>query len=374
MGVIQAFSGALSGTLADQWKDIITAGYFDEHTVVSPGVLQQTNAGRGSNYRGSDGVISNGSKIFVPENTAAFIFSQSGIETVITAAGGYEYQDGQESIFNGDGFGKSIVAQTKKRIGFGGQTSDQKRIAFVNLREIRGIKFGTRGPLVYNDLFYEADLEVSAFGSFTVQVVDAEKFIRNYVPANLTSYSFDNPKARAQISAEFIQSFLDALNSLSTTYRISQLPSQAEEIATRISDGQSNAGTWSERFGFAIVAVGIESIEFSPESRELVKQYSSNRMNLKAFEGVSQASSNIGAQQKIAQGVQEHGLGDGAGLVFGMGLAQGLNPQTAGSVSAPSTMSLDDQIETVKKLKDLLDTGVLTQAEFDAKKKEVMGL
>jgi membrane protease subunit (stomatin/prohibitin family) len=374
MGIVRAFTGAVGGTFADQWKDIITVGCFGEHTVVSPGVLQHSNSGRGSNYYGSEGVISNGSKVFVPENTAAFIFSQSGIENIVTAPGGYEYQDGQESVFNGDGVARSIFAQVKDRIGYGGQTSDQKRVAFVNLREIRGIKFGTRGPLVYNDLFYEADLEIAAFGSFTLKVVDAEKFIRNYVPANVTSYSFDNQQARAQISSEFLQSLIDALNSLSTKYRISQLPSQADEIAARISDGSSNAGTWSERFGFEVIAVGIESIEFSPESRELVKQYSSNRMNLRAFEGVSQKSSSIGAQQKIAQGVQDHGLGDGAGLIFGMGLVQGVNPQTAEPMRAQSSMSFDQQIETVKKLKDLLDAGVLSEKEFELKKGEVMGL
>src|ERR1700722_14641345 len=138
MGIVRAFTGAIGGTFADQWKDIITVSPFAERTVVLPGVLQQTNAGRGTNYRGSEGVISNGSKIFIPENTAAFIFSQSGIEEVITEPGGYEYQSGQESVFNGDGMKKSIFSQTKDRIGYGGQTSDQKRLVFVNLREIRG--------------------------------------------------------------------------------------------------------------------------------------------------------------------------------------------------------------------------------------------
>ncbi len=111
MTIIQAFTGALGGTFADQWKDIITAGHFDEHTAVAPGVLKQTNNGRGTNYSGSMGVISNGSKIFVPENTAAFIFSQAGIEDIITQAGGYEYQNGQSSVFNGDGVKESLVEQ-----------------------------------------------------------------------------------------------------------------------------------------------------------------------------------------------------------------------------------------------------------------------
>lgn len=374
MGIIQAFTGAIGGTFADQWKEIITASHFDEHTVVSPGILKQTNKGRGSNYNGSNGVISNGSKIYIPENTSAFIFSQSGIEEIITTPGGYEYQNGQKSIFNGDGITNSILKQVKDRIGYGGQTSYQKQIAFVNLREIRGIKFGTKGPLVYNDLFYGTDLEILAFGSFSLKIVDAEKFIKNYVPTNVNFYSFDDQKARAQVLSEFLQSFVGALNSLSIKYRISQLPSQANEIAAKISDANSNAGTWKDRFGFEIVKAGIENIEFSPESRELVKQYSSNKMNLKAFEDISQRSSNIAAQQKIAQGIQDNGLGNGAGMIFGMNMAQCLNPQNASKSESKPEMSFDEQIKAVKKLKDLLDDGILSQDEFDAKKKEIMGL
>ena len=133
MSIIQAFTGALTGTFADQWKDIITAGHFDERTAIVSGVLKQTNNGRGTNYKGSMGVISNGSKIFVPENTAAVIFSQAGIEAIITQSGGYEYQNGQSSVFNGEGVMESFVGQIAGRVGFGGQASDQKHIAFVKI-------------------------------------------------------------------------------------------------------------------------------------------------------------------------------------------------------------------------------------------------
>lgn len=37
-------------------------------------------------------------------------------------------------------------------------------------------------------------------------------------------------------------------------------------------------------------------------------------------------------------------------------------------------ISIDDQIEALKKLKDLVDAGILTEDEFNAKKKEIMGL
>ena len=75
--------------------------------------------------------------------------------------------------------------------------------------------------------------------------------------------------------SEFLQSFIVALNSLSSKYRISQLPSQATELSKTIVNDSFNAGSWGDRFGFEIVKVAIENIEFTDESRELIKQYSS---------------------------------------------------------------------------------------------------
>lgn len=391
MGILQAIGGAVGGTFGDQWKDIITAGHFDEHMALVSGERRNTDNGRGSNGHGSDGVITSGSKIYVPENTAAFIFSQSGIENIISQPGGYEYHDGQESVFNGDGVGNSIFKQIGERIGYGGITSDYKQIAFVNLREIRDIKFGTHGPLMYNDLFYGTDLEIFAYGSFSIQIGDPVRFIRNFVPANVTYYSFDDQRARSQILAEFLQSFTVALNALSTQYRISQLPAQANDIAVKVANDGQNAGTWPARFGFNIVKIGIENIEFSDASRELVQKFSANKMDLKAYEDVSQHASNIAAQQKIAHGVEEHGFGDAGAMMFGAAFAQGVNPvtgaqtnaavaqqpmaaqQPASTAAAPS-MSVGEQLDAVKKLKELLDAGILTQDEFESKKKQILGL
>lgn len=380
MGILDAAFDSLGGVLADQWKDVVTSGPFDEHTTVTPGVRKNSQNGRGANL-GSEDILSNGSIIFVPENTAAFVFSQSGIEQVITQPGGYEYRNGEASVFDErdrreKGLGKIILDEAAERIGFSGMSQEEKRVAFVNLREIRGLRFGTHGPLAYNDLFYGTDLEIYSYGSFSVQVSDPTRFVRNFVPANVSSYSLDDPQARSQLLSEFLNSFIASVNSLSATYRVSQLPSQTNEIAAAISSEDENAGTWPERFGLRLVSVAIENIEFSEESRELVRQFSEKKMGVRAYEDVSQQAANVAAQQMIAQGVRDNGLGDGGGMLFGMNLADGLNPRNAAAApqAVASTPSLDDQIETLRKLKDLLDAGILSQEEFDAKKREVLGL
>lgn len=383
MGLIQAFSGAIGGTFADQWKDIITAGPFDERTVVAPGNFRQSNAGRGVNRRGSADVISNGSKIYVPENTAAFVFGEGGVEEIVTEPGGYEYLYGQASVFAKDGVVESVFRQAAERFTFGGQSPDQKWVSFVNMREIRGLKFGTRSPMSYHDLFYGADLEIVAFGSFSLQVVDPVTFVRSFLPANSRHYSFDSPGAQEQISAEFLQAFIAAVNTLSRTRRLPEMPAHAGEIAEAMADDGAVLGSWIARYGLDLVRVGIESMEFSPHSRELVRQFASSKLSVSAFEGISQQASNVVAQQKIAQGVQDHGFGDAAGLAVGLGVVNGINPFTA-ATSAPSAdagaaperaapASIDDQIEAVKKLKELVDAGILTEEEFQMKKKQVMG-
>ena len=388
MGIFAAAFDSIGGMLADQWKDIVTAGDFDEYTLVAPGVRKNEQNGYGAN-RGSEDILSTGSIIFVPENTAAFVFSQSGIEQVITEPGGYEYRDGEPSVFDKQnrqeqGIGKILFDQAASRIGFSGMPGEEKRVAFINLREIRGIKFGTRGPLAYNDLHYGTDLEIFSYGTFSVQVTDPVRLVRNFIPANAASYSFRSLGAREQLVAEFLHSLIVAVNALSAEYRISQLPAQANSIASTIRSEGENAGTWDERFGLKLVSVAVENIEFSDDSRELIRQYSEKKMNVAAYEGVSKHAADVAAQQMIAEGVRDNGLGEGGGMLFGMNLASSLSPRDASAVvGAPSTSgtheqgtqaSLDAQIEAIKKLKELLDAGILSQEEFDAKKREVLGL
>ena len=71
MGFIQAFRGSLGGTLADQWKDFYgPMEGVPETAALFPGVPMGTNNGRGANYKGNENVITNGTKVIVPEGTA----------------------------------------------------------------------------------------------------------------------------------------------------------------------------------------------------------------------------------------------------------------------------------------------------------------
>ncbi|MCR1919887.1 SHOCT domain-containing protein [Frisingicoccus caecimuris] len=65
---------------------------------------------------------------------------------------------------------------------------------------------------------------------------------------------------------------------------------------------------------------------------------------------------------------QEGGLaGLGAGLAFGNTIAQNVQNISSSNVQSKS------KVEQLRELKGLLDDGILTQEEFDAEKKRILG-
>ena len=64
------------------------------------------------------------------------------------------------SLFNGQ-FGDALK-ESFNRVRYGGQTPYAQKVYYINLQEIKGIKFGTRTPINYFDLFYNSELFLRA--------------------------------------------------------------------------------------------------------------------------------------------------------------------------------------------------------------------
>ena len=374
MGIIEAFNGAISSTFADQWKDIITVDHFKELEVVRPGewrgVVHNSN-------KYTNGIITNGSKIYIPQNTAAIIYKDDGIEEVITKPGGYIYNSGEKSLLNGDGIWELVVKTIEGRFTYGGIASDTRKVAFLNLRELGGIKFGTKGPLMYHDKYYDVDLEIIFHGVFTLKIVRPTIFVDNYLPVNVMNYNLYDQAAKSQLVSEVLEAVLSSVNSLSSDVRISEIPGMSQKLTREIINCSNRIRQWENRFGLKVIDIALESIELTEESRKLVQKYSESKMGVAAYENISELAGNIAYKQAIGTGIKEHGLGDGgAGLIMGMNITKELAPKIDEETSKKneSRMDINEQIETLKKLKELLDSGILTQQEFENKKKEIMNL
>ena len=92
MGLVQAVVGAVGGVLGDQWKDFYTVPQgLPATAALFAAVPQGTNAGRGSNTSGSTNIITNGSKIIVPEGYGLLLMQDGAI--TVNAKGEREIMD-----------------------------------------------------------------------------------------------------------------------------------------------------------------------------------------------------------------------------------------------------------------------------------------
>lgn len=379
MGLVGAAVGAVGGTLADQWRDFFIAPTFDEQTIVAPGVFQEKNRGRGSNRSDSTNVISDGSRVVVPENTAVIITDGGEIVSVSTEPGYFEfYNDGQPSIFSGSGLSESLIRQSWERFKFGGQPSQQQLIYYVNLREIRNLRFGTPGLLPYKDFSLVPEgsgqapvLRLRARGQYSVRVVDPIRFFRNFLPGSTQFYSLADEASSGQLRQELLTAFQAALQSLSRTTDIASLASHGPDLAAALTNEGGPGGSWLERFGLEVAAAAISAVEYDEASRELMDKYNKGLMLGggigNAYTQTTIADSALAMAESGEGGTGMMGLAMGLGAVGGT--VSGLNQPTA--ATTPPAQS--DPVAVLGQLKAMLDQGLITPEQYAAKQQEVLG-
>ena len=259
MGILKAVAGAVTGGLADSWLEVVEPDNMTATTVCTRGV--QVSNKRSSNKKGTENIISNGSVIHVGVNQMMLLVDGGKIIDYSAEPGYYEvYLSSTPSMFNGEL--KDSIKETFSRIKFGGQPSGSQQVYFINLQEIKGIKFGTRNALQYFDNFYNAELFVRCHGSYSIKITDPLKFFSEAVPRNAEHVDIND--INDQYFDEFLSALQAAIGQMSVDgQRISALPSKSLELAKYMSNVLD--ADWNELRGMEIVSVGVASISYDEE-------------------------------------------------------------------------------------------------------------
>jgi membrane protease subunit (stomatin/prohibitin family) len=383
MGLIQAVAGSIGGALADQWKDFYTVpSGLPATAALFAAVPQGTNAGRGSNTKGSSNIITNGSKIVVPEGYGLLLFQDGKVTGFAAEPGGYEWRSddlNSKSIFAGDGLVDSLIKQSWERFKFGGQPGSQQAAFFVSLKELPDNRFGTQSEIYWDDGFLRTQVGAVTRGSYTLKIVDPILFVKNFVPASFLQpgqvFDFtdlDNAAA-GQLFNEVVGSLAPAFslytNDPSKGNRISKIQQDSIGFAKSLSDAVESAYQWKSDRGLVIAKTAIVSIEYDANTKELLK-------TVQRADALAGARGNSNLQASVAQGIQSAGETGGAGGVMGIGMATGMLGGI-GSLQqpvAPPAAPAEDPIAKLKKAKEMLDLGLITQADYDAAKAKALGL
>jgi len=295
--------------------------------------VQVTRSKRGSNKKYTPGIISNGSRIEVGPNQMMLLVESGRIVDYTAEEGCYEvYLSSSPSMFNGE-LGDSI-RESFERFRFGGQPGKSQYAYFINLQEIRGIRFGTRNALQYFDNFYNAELFIRCHGTYSIKIVDPMKFYMEVASRNASRLEFQD--LSEQFNMEFLGALQSAIGQMSVDgVRISALPSKSMELSKYMATVLDE--DWMQARGVDICSVGIASISYDDESKSLINMRNQGAM---MFDPTIREGYVQGA---VARGLQDAGSNTaGAGQAY---MAMGMGMQNAGNFMATASANNNQQMQ-----------------------------
>jgi membrane protease subunit (stomatin/prohibitin family) len=135
-----------------------------------------------------------------------------------------------------------------------------------------------------------------------------------------------------------------------------------------------------QSYGLALDSLNVQNISLPEELQAMLdKRIGVNMMGgmqtytqFQTAEAIPLAAANEGGLAGLGAGV---GVGFGVGQQVAASMAQSLNPAAvpAGAAAPAATpVSADEIVATIEKLHGLVGKGVLSQAEFEAKKAELL--
>ncbi|MDH6365760.1 membrane protease subunit (stomatin/prohibitin family) [Enterococcus sp. PF1-24] len=315
MGLIKSAANAISGGLADQWLEVIEPDDMSDTTVFTKGVIVRKDEKRNGNRKGTSDVITDGSVVHVYPNTMMLLVDGGKVIDYTAEEGYYTVQNASApSMFNGNM--KGAIAETFERFKYGGSTPQKQQVFYINLQEIKGIKFGTATPINYFDNFYNAELFLRAHGSYSIKITDPIMFYANAIPRNMDRV--DIKDINQQYLSEFLTALQTAINQMSADgQRISYIPSKSMELSQYMSNVLDQQ--WQETRGMEIVSVGVASISYTDDSTRLINMRNEGAMlgDANVREGYMQGS--------IARGLEAAGKNDAGATTGFVGMGMGMN-------------------------------------------------
>lgn len=316
MGLIRAVTGAVGGTLKDQWKEFFYCDAIDKSVLVKKGIKRTKG-----NNNGDDNVISNGSGIAVADGQCMIIVEQGKVVEVCAEPGEFTYDASSEpSVFSGN-LGESIIASFKtmgKRFAMGGDTGKDQRVYYFNTKELIDNKFGTPNPVPFRvvDSKINLDLDVSirCSGVYSYKIVDPLLFYTN-VCGNV-SREYRRDELDSTLKTEFISALQPALAKLSDMeLRPNQIIAHNTDLENAMNEVLS--AKWGELRGLKVISIALGSVTLPDEDAQAIKERQLAGSNMNA--NVAMANT-IEAQNQAMKMAASNSNGAMAGFM-GMNMA-----------------------------------------------------
>jgi membrane protease subunit (stomatin/prohibitin family) len=290
----------------------------------------------------------------------------------------------------------------------GGVSTFNCVVYFVRKAHSMEILWGTSSPIQVRDKLLGIATKLRARGAYKIQVDNPQKFLTKLIGNNVNAM-----EQQELLDDYFANEFQGKIKS-SITRALNETQTELLGIEARLDEfAEAVEPFFSEVFDdyglklavFSIAAIDIDDDELRRRYDEIGMDAIAKLRNAQADRGVMDVLGDDWGRQQAANilGTLAANPGSGgiaaAGAGLGMGVAAGgvfgnmanqmfapmqpqpqpVVPQATGrftqkttATPAPAYGNSDDPVTALKKLKEMLDLGLIEQSEYDSKKTEIM--
>lgn len=234
-------------------------------------------------------------------------------------------------------------------------------IYFVNTRQFTDQKWGTPAPIIMRDKEL-GQVRLRAFGNFSWRVADAGTFIRELAGTRPLVKAED---VEGQLTGIVNNRIAEALAESGVT--VYDLAQNYTEVGQQLLPGFRNeVAAW----GIQIEKFYIENVSLPEEVEKMLDKRTGMNILGKNLDDFNKMQTGI-AIEKMAD---NPGAGDAAGLGVGVLMSNMMNQhaQPAQPSASSGESQAGDKLDLLKKLAELKDAGILTDEEFQQKKKDIL--
>lgn len=260
-----------------------------------------------------------------------------------------------------------VISKWVTSFGYGKNSPFRSEVYFVSKNLFPNQKWGTKEPILFRDSELKM-IRLRSFGIYSIQIADSMLFLNKVVG---TRGIYMDSDIQDYLKNIIISKFATVIGEeLKTVF---DMPSSYEDLSLIL---RAKLQLEFEGLGLYLHDFYINSISVPEEVQSMIDQRSGMSAvgNMDEFMKYKIAMSIENASQNQGDSGNMTGAGLGAGIGLGMGFSMPQMIQQSMMSSSNTQNEKESPMDKLKKLKELMDLGVISQDEFNEKKSKLMDL
>ena len=297
--------------------------------------------------------IKNASKLIVGPGQGAVLVYEGKVVDVLTEEGTFNLKTDNHPFF---------TTLVNLRQNF--ESEHKLHIYFYRKAQVTNQQWGTSSPVKFIDEQYNLPVEMGVNGTFSYQISDVEHFFKDIVGART---EVSNSEIRDLILGRLSQNIITTIHKLGYSYNQidGHLTEIGQELATLLNEE-------TQKLGFTLTDFRVDGTLFDEQTQERIGRIADVTADSQAAQAGGLTYAELEKLRALRDAARNEGGLSGSGVQMGVGLEMGKQMGAATQLMNERSTADDDLSRRLARLRLLRDENVITDADYEAKKRELL--